>query len=211
MKSPRIQIRSLILLLALGLGGCRIHKNFHVVQEGEIYRSAQLTGEEFRLAIDQVGIKTVINLRGKNDAEWYSEESETLRSEGVQLIDISMSAKRFPHRDDLIRLLDAFRTAARPILIHCKAGADRTGEAVALYQMEYLGKSKREALKSLSPYYLHMPSFMPAKRAFIEIYSGEDWARSVYDPCRESYKYYPQSDHCPRPLDPPTLDENDDT
>lgn len=190
-------MRYLILLLILT--SCRVSKNFHEVDAGQYYRSAQLKGHEIQRAIDELGIKTIINLRGGNrDDEWYQDERAVAEANGVKLIDIGMSAKRLPHREDLIKLLDSFETAERPLLVHCQGGADRTGEASAIYQMLYMGKSKEEALKMLTIKYLHLKKRMPAKRYFIdELWQGEDWARHEYDPCHSDYRYYDvNGPHC---------------
>lgn len=111
-----------------------------------------------------------------------------------------MSAVRLPHRDDLIQLLDAFKELPRPILVHCKAGADRTGEASAIFAMDYLKWSKRKAAGQLHPFYGHFPDFTPAKTYFIrEGYRGEEWARNTYDPCRQDYQYYDKEQYCGLP------------
>jgi len=47
-------------------GYLRLIGNFHAVEEGVIYRSAQLSGDEFQSRIRAYGIRTIINLRGKN-------------------------------------------------------------------------------------------------------------------------------------------------
>lgn len=206
-----------LVLVSLGLSSCRLTANFYEVDPGKFYRSAQLTGEEFQKAIDHFGIRTIVNLRGASNASWYQEERAVAQKNGVELFDISMSATRLPHREDLIALLDVLRDAERPILIHCKAGADRTGEAAAIYQMLYMGKSVNKAKKMLSPKYLHLKMFTPAKDYFIEnLWAGEVWAREIYDPCTDgrTYKYYDKSKNCKpdgTPVDVLELTPEEDT
>jgi hypothetical protein len=102
-----------------------------------------------------------------------------------------MSAERLPHRKDLIRLLDAFKNSPRPILLHCQAGVDRTGEASAIYEMLYMGKSKKEALEMLSLKFGYLESNEPAKIYFIrDVWQGETWAREQYFPCSGQYHFY---------------------
>jgi protein tyrosine/serine phosphatase len=169
-----------------------------VIEENKAYRSPQLTGQEFTEAIKRYGFKTIINLRGeKPEKSWYREEKKAVESAGIAHINIRMHPSRFPHRKDLLKLLDTFKTAQRPILIHCKAGADRTGEASAIYQMIYMGKSSGEALNMLAVTYYHDSTILPAKRYFIKnVWQGQQWAYSTYDPCVPDYKYYDQDRYC---------------
>ena len=169
-----------------------VFPNIHEVEKGKLYRSGQLSLQQFKKYIQKWGIKTIINLRGESYGEsWYHDELLISDYLGVEHHDISMSASRLPHRDDLIKLLDIFETAERPILVHCKGGADRTGEAVAIYMIDYMGMSKKEAqAKAQSIFTFHIESRFPAKKYFINnIYQGKDWARESYDPCK-GYKFY---------------------
>ncbi|MGE0615939.1 MAG: tyrosine protein phosphatase [Bacteriovoracia bacterium] len=183
---------------ALGISGCRVSANFHEIDPGRYYRSAQLTKPELNLAIDTYGIKTIINLRGEDPkASWFRDETQVAKDKGVTLINIPFSNSRLQHRRDLLKLLDSLRNAPRPILLHCRVGADRTGEASVIYQMEYMGKSKEEALEMLTPKYHHIELFVPTKRYFIqELYAGMDDAYETYFPCKSNYKYYDKSKYC---------------
>lgn len=167
-------------------------RNFHTVEQNKLYRSAQLTKNEISKIIEQYNIKTVINLRGENIGEsWYDNEKMVTEKYNVHHVDISMSADTIPHRNNLLKLLDAYQNAPRPILIHCKAGADRTGEAVAIYAMEFMNQTRAEATKHLSLKYRHSKTFKPGKDYFIEkVYNGIKWAHDDYHPCQGGYKYY---------------------
>lgn len=172
--------------------------NFHEIDKDKFFRSEQLSGKEFEKMIRKHGIKTIINLRGESDSDWYKEEISAAQKHNVTHISIGMSAKRLPHKKDLIKLLESFESAVRPILIHCQGGADRTGEASAIYQMLYMGKSKDEALKMLTIRYFHLKERMPAKRYFIkDLWNGVEWVYNEYEPCKGEYKYYnPQDPAC---------------
>jgi len=178
-----------LFALAPALSSCAQH--VWTVDPGDLYRSGQLDGAQLEEAIERYRIRTIINLRGENPGKaWYDEERAVAEAHGVTLVDIGMSARRLPHRDDLVRLLDAFHEAERPILVHCYGGVDRTGEACAIYSMEHLGESREEALRQLSFCFGHLPFIYPAKRYFIGLWEGEEWARSEYDPCSGEYPYY---------------------
>jgi protein tyrosine phosphatase (PTP) superfamily phosphohydrolase (DUF442 family) len=183
------------VLFAAGASGCG--GNFHVIDPDRCYRSAQLDAETLETVVREHGIRTVINLRGPNPGEpWYDDEVATTARLGVEQIDIGMSAQRLPHRRDLLRLLEAFDDAERPVLIHCLQGADRSGEAAALYRIECMGASKDEALEELSLCYGHLGFWYPAKRHLVEIYGGREWARDGYDPCEGTWsEHYDPSEH----------------
>ncbi|MES2964367.1 MAG: tyrosine-protein phosphatase [Bdellovibrionota bacterium] len=167
-------------------------RNLHTVEKGKLYRSGQLSGSTLESVIKKHGIKTVINLRGYNPTQdWFKAEEKVANKTGTKLVSISMNSKRLPHREDLLTLLDTFATAPRPILVHCEGGSDRTGEAAAIYQMLYMGKTKKDALKMLTAKYLHFTWLKPAKSYFIKnVWQGEEWARESYDPCSGGYEYY---------------------
>lgn len=169
------------------LVGCK----YFEVDPGAFYRSSQPSADAVKQAAE-AGIQTIINLRGAQPGEdWYDEEKKATTEFGITQIDIAMDPLRLPHRDDLLKLLDAFQSAARPILIHCMRGIDRTGEAAALYKMIYMGSSREEALTMLGRDFGYMEEIFPAKKYFVEtVWQGEQWAREQYDPCSGQYLYY---------------------
>ena len=119
---------------ALYLGLQYLNGNFHEVIAGELYRSGQLTPEWIDHYVDKTGIKTIVNLRGKNvGAQWYDAEVSEASKKGVAHIDFAMSAKRELSEAQAVELIAILKSAQKPILIHCEGGADRTGLASAIY------------------------------------------------------------------------------
>ncbi|MEE6250658.1 MAG: dual specificity protein phosphatase family protein [Bdellovibrionota bacterium] len=190
------------LVFTLNLFAGILGDNFHEIDEARYYRSAQLSAKKLEKYVEKYGIKTVINLRGESEKKWFQEEKEILHKMNVDLHSIRMSARRLPHREDLLSLIELFESAERPILVHCQGGADRTGEASALYQMLYMGKSKEQALKMLRFKYHHISWRHPAKRYFIkEIWQGKEWLVGNYYPCENAdWKYYNREEFCQRDL-----------
>ena len=132
--------------------------NFHPITPDEAYRSAQLDKDELEYYIRKFGIRSIINVRGKkNGKSWYMEEVETCRNSGVSHYDLKLSPKKAPSPRRIQELLRLFRIAPRPVLIHCKAGADRAGLAAALWKMVIDGAPQSEARRHLSIRYGHMP------------------------------------------------------
>jgi protein tyrosine/serine phosphatase len=68
-----------------------------------------------------------------------------------------LSADKTPSSHDIEKLLKLFRNAPRPVLIHCQAGADRSGLAAALWEVVIDGAPKSVAREQLSIRYGHMP------------------------------------------------------
>lgn len=151
--------------------------NFHAIEEGQAYRSPQLSGDALAWVIDRYGIRTVVNLRGSNpDEKWYRDESAVCREKGVTLVDLAFSSQRLPDPELLAALLETLRTAQRPILIHCQGGADRTGAAAALYRMAVLNQPREQAMAELSADYWHNRAKAPCMDRLIEIFEpSEAW------------------------------------
>jgi protein tyrosine phosphatase (PTP) superfamily phosphohydrolase (DUF442 family) len=174
--------------LRVSSDGIRLSKNFYAVDPGKFYRSAQLTGDELDEVIRRFGIKTVINLRGDNPgASWFDNEVRVVNKERVKFISLPMATDSIPHTDELEALLDAYSKSPRPILIHCQSGSDRTGEASAIYAMEYMHMPREQALGMLSPRYWHFSILVPSKTYFMSLYQGAEWAREKYDDCDKRY------------------------
>ncbi|KXG85960.1 dual specificity protein phosphatase family protein [Agrobacterium bohemicum] len=131
--------------------------NFHEVLPGELYRSAQPSGDDVKKYAQDLGIKTIINLRDEDREEWYRDEKNAAQSNGVQLIDFPMSSSKELPQDRAEKLARIMRDAPKPVLIHCEHGANRTGLASAIYVGAVAKKSEQAAEFQLSPYYGHVP------------------------------------------------------
>jgi protein tyrosine phosphatase (PTP) superfamily phosphohydrolase (DUF442 family) len=150
------------LSVALGIGGFVLHlaarHNFHTILSGRVYRSAQLSGDSLATAIQEHGIKTVVNLRGENTgADWYKSEMSTVERMGVRHYDFDLSASREVSDKEMETILVTLDHAPKPVLIHCKNGADRTGLVGALYLYGLERQSANEAGKQLTIFCGHVP------------------------------------------------------
>jgi protein tyrosine/serine phosphatase len=151
-------ITLLLLLSASYFVYIKEQVNFHAITEGEAYRSAQMDRDELEYYIKKYNIKSILNLRGENpDASWYREELEVSAKQNVKHYDIALSASREPTGKDVQRLMEIFKSAPRPILIHCKGGADRSGLVAAMWKVIVDKRLKSEEGKQLSILYGHNP------------------------------------------------------
>jgi protein tyrosine phosphatase (PTP) superfamily phosphohydrolase (DUF442 family) len=164
-RRVKIVLRKAALLFTLSIlvvGGCvgcvRFSGNFHTVEDGVLYRSAQLSLEQFRERIKANGIKTIINLRGSNPGErWYADELDASKKANVHHIDFPLSAIREVSDEKIARLIELLRDSPRPILIHCEGGADRTGLASALFELFLENRPASSARTQLSLRFGHFP------------------------------------------------------
>jgi len=132
--------------------------NFHAVEPGVLYRSAQLDQAGFEAFSRQYGIKSVLNLRGAHAGEgWYDGEMTAVRDLGIAHFDYGLSAKRAVTGAQIADLLDLMRRAPKPLLIHCQSGADRSGLVAALYEYAITGAKVENADRQLSLAYGHFP------------------------------------------------------
>ncbi len=130
--------------------------NFHAITPGQAYRSGQLNREMLKHYINKYKIKSLLNLRGKNsEAEWYRDEVEVCSAYSVKHCYLRLSSRREPRDSEFEQLVSILNSAPRPILIHCKDGADRTGLAAAIWKVSIDKASESKAWNELSIFYGH--------------------------------------------------------
>jgi protein tyrosine phosphatase (PTP) superfamily phosphohydrolase (DUF442 family) len=142
-------------------------RRLRVVADGKLYRCGQLPVAGFREAFDRFGIRTVVNIREEDRdpllaPDWLAHdlgrkgtttEAELCRACGVNYVQIDGGVLECPEGgrpaavDAFLRVCDD--PANFPILLHCKAGRDRTGLLTAVWRMEYEGRTKAQAVNEL--------------------------------------------------------------
>ncbi len=163
-RKAKALLRRILMALAVLVGavlayaGYTMHiANFHTIVSGEAYRSGQMDAAQLSRAMQAYGIKSIINLRGTDAPVFYQGELDTAKRLGVQHYDFSLSANdeiTVPQMEEIIRTL---REAPKPVLIHCKAGSDRTGLISVLYCLMLKGETPAQADRELSVWYGHIP------------------------------------------------------
>jgi undecaprenyl-diphosphatase len=161
--------------------------NFHEVSKGKLYRSRQLNAKKLDFYIHKYGIKTVINLRGSQpDEKWYEEEIAEVKKNEVQHYDFNLSATRYVPHNFLDSIIEIASAAPKPILVHCKAGADRTGLFCAVWQYEIDENQPEIASKQLSLSYGHIPFLIWKKTeamdsSFIDFVRKDKYQQIIHD------------------------------
>ncbi len=163
---------SMAALTLWGLYFFYFSDNFHVVIPGAVYRSAQLAPDALEGYIRRLGIKSLINLRGAHPKrQWYRDELAVLESTGTRHLDYELQEFILPDRHRLLDLIQRFERLPKPILVHCRRGADRTGLASLLARLSHGGATLEEAWLEASL----------RRRSFFEDSVGKQFYRQYRD------------------------------
>ncbi|WP_161782109.1 tyrosine-protein phosphatase [Serratia sp. Ag1] len=115
-------------------------QNYHQVSP-DLFRSAQPDAAQMQ-ALEQSGIKTVLNLR-----QWNDDDSE---AKGTSLILRRVPMNAAVINDEIVvSALREIRFAQKPMLVHCWHGSDRTGLIVAMYRLVFEHAAKADVLAEL--------------------------------------------------------------
>lgn len=164
-------------------------RNFHWISP-EMARANQPSPKQIR-RYAEMGIKTIINLRGPSDTGYYALEKEACAKNGVALVDLRMFSRAPPTKAAVEAAKEMFETIQYPALMHCKSGADRAGIMAVLYCHFRLGQPIEQAMGQLSLKYLHVKQGKTGMLDyFFQCYLDEtresgksfiDWVREDYD------------------------------
>lgn len=117
--------------------------------EGKIYRSGRLDPVSLGCVVEKVGIRTVVDLGAFVDG---SAEDIAIK-EAIEKFGLIRHVFRLRGTGggDPQQYINALRVlkdaSAHPVLVHCAAGAQRTGVCVLLYRHIFEGVAVREAYR----------------------------------------------------------------
>ncbi|MFM9996282.1 MAG: fused DSP-PTPase phosphatase/NAD kinase-like protein [Phycisphaerales bacterium] len=188
-RAARVSVWIVVGLAAWRGANCVLGANDGTVFPDKAYRSGQLSADELREAVAVRGVRSVVNLRGENDTAWYREEAAACRAAGVPLFDIAMSARELPKPEAALELARVLRDAPRPMLIHCKNGANRTGLAATIYLIECEGMPPDDAQRrGLTLWHGHIPLGQTgAINRFLEMFKEQARGKSLERWLQEDY------------------------
>lgn len=171
--------------------------NFHRIAPG-LWRSNQPDATRFAKYV-AMGAKSVLNLRGPSGQSFWLFEREACARLNLPMVDLSMSARSLPKPGTLLELHRLFQTLPRPVLVHCKSGADRTGLAAALWLLLIEDRPLIEAQRQLSWRYVHLSFGKTGILDHLLRYYGReqarsgigflDWVATAYDPAEVAASY----------------------
>jgi protein tyrosine phosphatase (PTP) superfamily phosphohydrolase (DUF442 family) len=164
-----------------------------------LYRSGHPMPYQLRAA-QRTGVRSVISLRGaethigSNQLEW-----QTCQELKLPLVHYPIGSRDTPSREQVQEIIRLFRTLPRPILVHCKSGADRAGLASTIFLLTEEHRPIDEAMKQLE-FWRHghlkqaktgvLDKFFETYRAYQQANRSttfEDWLANHYD--REAVRH----------------------
>ena len=150
------------------------------------------------------GVRTVVNLRGEGSGGAILLEERACAQAGLELIHFRMSSRGAPSAKRVLAFARLLENLQRPVLFHCKSGADRSGFAAGLYLLLTGQGSVADAKAQLSWRYLH---FKGAKTGLLHEFfcayeryqntaeapgSFLHWVAEVYDPLELERSFKPR-------------------
>lgn len=145
-------------------------RNFSVVEPGALYRSGRLSEAQAEPTLRDNRIAVVVSLINDGDqpdsARPMKEAIEKLK---IQRSIFSMSGDGISTPQKYADAIEAIATAhkaGKPVLVHCMAGAQRTGGVIAVYELLIRKSSPDFAMKELLAHG-HDPSDNPRLLPFL--------------------------------------------
>jgi protein tyrosine/serine phosphatase len=155
----------------------------------DVWRSNQPTHARFK-RYAAMGIRTVVNLRGEDKHAHYLFERESCETLGLSLLNAKLWAREAAPRRRIVEVIDTLRAAEKPLMFHCKSGADRAGFVAAMYLMVFEDQPVQVAKKQLGLKYIHLDFTKTGVQDYIlDVYEArlaigpigfEDWIRTEY-------------------------------
>jgi tyrosine-protein phosphatase SIW14 len=133
----------------------RCFRNFRVVYEGVLYRSAQLSLAGLKRLIHDYRIKTVVSLRDGEKTNDMEEEKYLAQETDLNFVRIPPRAwwasdGSVPAEIGLAEFRAVMENAANyPVLVHCFAGIHRTGAFCAVWRIDHDGWTNEDAIAEM--------------------------------------------------------------
>ena len=132
-----------------------------------LFRGAQPQRDGYR-TLQRMGVNIVVDMRGNRS------EQSAVEKLGMKYVSIAWNAHS-PSDETIARFLTVVEeNRDRKIFVHCHAGVDRTGMAIASYRMTAEGWSPDEAMKEMQLFgfsgfhHLRFPALVRFEKDFPE-------------------------------------------
>lgn len=107
---------------------------FRKVDE-HVYRGGQPTEDGFQ-NLAKLGVKTILDLREEDSRS--AAEQKAVTAAGMRYVAVPMQGMQRPTDASMVKALNLLEdSSSGPVFVHCKRGADRTGDVIACYRVEH--------------------------------------------------------------------------
>lgn len=128
------------------------------VVPGAVYRGSQPSPGDLAVLVQDLELRHVLNLRGYREGEsWHRAEVAACEKLGIGHTDVRVRIRDWVAQHEARRFVVLLEEMPKPLLIHCKNGADRAGWGAAVAAL-LAGASMEEGLRELSPAHGHFCS-----------------------------------------------------
>jgi len=151
-------------------------KNFGIVEPGQLYRSGQISRWQIEKTLKDHDIKVIVALsaHGGKQAD-LDAEMKAVSQLGIDRQVFALGGDgtgNIEHYAEAIAAIDKAKHDGKPVLVHCIAGAQRTGGVIATYEMLVEHKPPSEAFAQMREYG-HDPSANPHLLEYLNRHMGE--------------------------------------
>jgi undecaprenyl-diphosphatase len=109
-----------------------LEENLYEVVPG-VYRSAQPSADDLEAMIQDLRVRSVLNLRGERGGrQWLEAEREVTARHDLPHYSVRLNADRMPPGPRLREVAEILDRAPRPLLFHCQGGVERSGLVAAM-------------------------------------------------------------------------------
>ncbi|MBW7903987.1 MAG: tyrosine-protein phosphatase [Phycisphaerae bacterium] len=124
-------------------------KRFAEVVPGRLYRSGELAPQQLERVAREHGVRTVLSLLDPNAPQSVAERAAAERL-GLRWINVPLRGDGSSTDADRDVIRDVILDPdCGPLLVHCAAGANRTGLAIAMYRINAEGWTVEQALAEM--------------------------------------------------------------
>jgi len=127
-------------------------KRFGVVVPGRLYRSGEITPREMVHVAREFGVRTVLSLLNPAVPE-SGVERAAAEALGLRWVNVPLpgdGASTAAQREQIKAIL--FNEHLEPLLVHCAAGANRTGLSIGMYRIHRQGWPLDQVLAEMREY-----------------------------------------------------------
>lgn len=147
--------------------------------EPGLLSAGQPTAEQLN-ELARAGFRTVLDLRGP-DEDRGMDEAAVVEGAGMTYVSIPVTAETLAEDATFRSFFEAFATAERPVVVHCRS-ANRVGALYAAYLAAEEGVSVEEALDRGRDAGLRSEELAARVRAYLGARQGDDRETEGADP-----------------------------